>query len=589
MNKNRYITECRRHLSDGSYRKINSDPTKTFEKDLFKLLDRLHVQNVLTHDMLSYAKTFNSKPARFYCLPKIHKPGVPGRPVSSCSGTLCENSSKIVDWFLKPLLSTIPSYLKDTNDFLSRVKSFGALPADCLLVTLDVVALYPSIPHSDGLCALRTFLRDADFSPELVSGIHDLTEFILTHNFFEFNNDYYLQTKGTAIGTTMAVVYSIIFMHIFERNALANSRFSPLLWLRFIDDIFMAWPYSVSELQDFVSYLNSINESIQFTYKYSENSIDFLDVVIDKNSDGVLTTDLHIKDTDTHQLLHNKSCHPEHIKRSLAFSQTIRYRRICSNSDRARFHANNLKRFLVDRGYNPKKVQAQIDKAFTIDLSSNAQKRSDDRVNLVLTFHPGLPDIAGTLRSLHEIVSHDSNLSKAFPLPPRVTFRRPKNLRDHIVRARLSSASTNFCGPCLGRSDCLLCSFLPNQQSITSHSGRVYHLECGIYANCNSTYVVYCITCTKCKVQYVGCTSKFRSRANNHKSIISRRVVKSECAKLYEHFASIDHSIQDLRFTILCCTTPYALEEKENIWKLKLDTLFPGGLNTVRATFSNRF
>ena len=34
-------------------------------------------------------------------------------------------------------------------------------------------------------------------------------------------------------------------------------------------------------------------------------------------------TDLYCKSTDSHQYLHYDSCHAEHIKRSIIFSQTL--------------------------------------------------------------------------------------------------------------------------------------------------------------------------------------------------------------------------------------------------------------------------
>jgi hypothetical protein len=591
IDSHRYIRECLRHLNDGSYRLLDCDPTPQYEVSLHRLIVSLAASGVLTQDMASFASTRNSRPGRFYCLPKIHKPGVPGRPVCSCSGSLCENSSIIIDWFLKPLLPSIPSYLRDSYDFLDRLRSYGPLPADSLLVTLDVVALYPSIPHQDGLAALRSFLSDSRFDSKFVDGIVELSQFVLQHNFFEFDNRFYLQTKGTAIGTTMAVVYSVIFMHVFETNALAGARWCPLLWLRFIDDIFMVWPFSEAALSEFVRYLNSINSSIQFTYRCSSSSIDFLDVLVSKDSQGVVSTDLFVKETDTHQFLHNQSSHPGHVKRSLAFSQSLRYRRICSTDERARFHSNNLEKFLVARQYGRKSVRSQIDKAFRYDLSTRrSTDASSDRVNMVLTFHPGLPNISAKLRDLHDILSADPLLFRAFPLPSRVAFRRPRNLRDKIVRARLpSDVPRNSCGPCHGRANCQLCRMLPHQESIVSFSGREFRLHCGSNANCKSVFVIYCITCISCRLQYVGCTKNFRKRANNHKSIISRRLVKPECFRLYEHFAGVGHSISDVQFTILSCTVPHRLEEEENGWKCKLDTIFPGGLNVVRETWSNRF
>jgi hypothetical protein len=88
-------------------------------------------------------------------------------------------------------------------------------------------------------------------------------------------------------------------------------------------------------------------------------------------------------------------------------------------------------------------------------------------------------------------------------------------------------------------------------------------------------------------LQYVGCTNNFRKRANQHKSIISGRLAKPECFRLYEHFSQLDHSFSDVRFTILGRTSPQNLEEQENSRKSKLNTIYPGGLNVVAATWSS--
>ena len=66
---------------------------------------------------------------------------------------------------------------------------------------------------------------------------------------FEFNGDHYLQIAGTAMGTTLAPNYDNLFMDRFERRALDNWNPKPLLWLRFIDDIFMIWPHGEDKLK----------------------------------------------------------------------------------------------------------------------------------------------------------------------------------------------------------------------------------------------------------------------------------------------------------------------------------------------------
>ena len=105
---------------------------------------------------------FINKPklGRFYLLPKIHKRlhNVPGRPVISNSGFFTENISAFLEYHLKPLSQKVKSFIKDTNDFLKKLNELRDLPDDFILCTIDVVGLYPNIPHKEGLEAIRKAL-----------------------------------------------------------------------------------------------------------------------------------------------------------------------------------------------------------------------------------------------------------------------------------------------------------------------------------------------------------------------------------------------------------------------------------------------
>ena len=53
-------------------------------------------------------------------------------------------------------------YIKDTNDFFSRLKNFREISENAFLVTADVVRLYPGIPFDEGLEVLRKKLNAFD-------------------------------------------------------------------------------------------------------------------------------------------------------------------------------------------------------------------------------------------------------------------------------------------------------------------------------------------------------------------------------------------------------------------------------------------
>ena len=111
---------------------------------------------------------------------------------------------------------------------------------------------------------------------------------------------------------------------------------------------------------------------------------------------------------------------------------------------------------------------------------------------------------------------------KVFPEPPLIAFRRCKNLKDILVRARLSSEGNGGtdkkgCSRC-GKSRCQVCHVMSNSEHFHSNvDSRKYRINYSF--NCDSSNVVYLLECTVCGVQYVGSTSTpFRLRFNNYKA-----------------------------------------------------------------------
>ena len=88
-------------------------------------------------------------------LPKIHKrlSNVPGRRVISICRTPTKKASEFLYYHLKPVMQTSWYYIKDSEDFIEKIKKTSNTPDGANLVTADVVGLYLSIPHELGLKA----------------------------------------------------------------------------------------------------------------------------------------------------------------------------------------------------------------------------------------------------------------------------------------------------------------------------------------------------------------------------------------------------------------------------------------------------
>ena len=162
------------------------------------------------------------------------------------------------------------SYIQDTTDFLNSFNNIDNLPEDIILVTVDVVSLYSNIPHDEGLKALDRFLNNYPDTPLEKNYILKLNEFILKHNYFSFDDDnmFYLQIKGTAMGTRMAPQYANIFVADLEEEFLITYPLLPLRYFRFIDDIFFIWTHGEKKLLRFHSTFNIRNPHIKLTMNF---------------------------------------------------------------------------------------------------------------------------------------------------------------------------------------------------------------------------------------------------------------------------------------------------------------------------------
>ena len=158
----------------------------------------------------------------------------------------------------------------------------------------------------------------------------ELAELALKNNIFEFSDKTYKKIRRMAIGTWFAPPYAVLFMAALEEKILIKVKKKPNVWWGYIDDIFFIWEHGEESLKEFLNEINSFHSTIKFTADWSKEKVNFLDVEVTLNN-GVLSTDLFVKPTDTHQFLDPTSCHHYHCKKATPYSQTLKLE-ICSDN-----------------------------------------------------------------------------------------------------------------------------------------------------------------------------------------------------------------------------------------------------------------
>lgn len=328
MDRDFYINQCLAHLLDPRvYSPVCFDPTI----QVLGQFERIREEwgPALTSSLWKFFKhppIGGWKPAAFYCLLKVHKKIPVGRPIAASHSWITANVSCWLDSQLRPLVLRQPTYIRDSLSLLLRLED-TQFPQSILLATYDVTSLYPSIPIKDGINACRYFLER--YHHNLTDLIISLLEWVMYNSYVEFDGVVYHQLRGTAMGTSVAVCFAILFMSRLDEELSDTTAVSPLMHVRFIDDGLIVWDGDKDSLMEYLAAFNNLSPTIKLTWTVSDSSIDFLDLTFHKGlrftEQGVLDLATFQKPMNTYLYLPFSSFHPKHCKQGFIKSELKQY------------------------------------------------------------------------------------------------------------------------------------------------------------------------------------------------------------------------------------------------------------------------
>ena len=171
-------------------------------------------------------------------------------------------------------------------------------------------------------------------------------------------------------------------------------------------------------------------------------------------------------------------------------------RRICSTAEKFKQRTSELLEFLCKRGHKRQYVQAQINKAFQIprhDTLYYHSKKNTDRPVFVTTYNPSLPHLNSIIRKYFSILTATKRDSEAFKDAPLIAYRRPKNLRDFLVKAKLKQPSQSN-----KTSQTLFLKFIAYGTSSYTFYNTGEQRKIPHSLSCFSDNLIYLIHCKRC-------------------------------------------------------------------------------------------
>lgn len=602
MDTTLYIQEAHRQLRNTKYYTPITEPrTLTIIPTINKILHELCSLKYISHKQLIFLLPQPSQvPRSFYILPKIHKPrqswpnpNMPtGRPIVSDTNSPTYQISRYIDYYLRPLACLHKSYIKDTYDYVEKIRN-QVIPANALLITADVTALYTNMHHDRIIETITEKFRNHPDPKRPDNQLIQLLTLLLKNNDFSFNNNMYLQVTGAAMGYPTSPSCADIYLEQLDDQICSTFADYIPFYFRFLDDINFAWTGTTEQLIQLTTFANNLIPDIEITLNVRHYCISFLDTVVYKslshytnpNSNTTLHTKVYFKPTDTHQLLHCNSHHPKHTAKGVVKSQLIRFKRLSSNFLQYNASCNILWSSLKHRGYSSskfRKMKREIYNRHATTLKNNTQQRPKHTINNEI--FPIITYYDHNSHKLNNYIRAQLQGVAAFQNTKMLSaFKNHKSIRNTIISSKIKqqhNQAIQLTGKIVTcqHPRCACCKHLDtNTQYNNGCRGTATHRVTRSF-DCNSSNIVYLIKCATCNKQYVGMTErKLKHRLNNHRSDINLK--KSTPVAI--HFS--EHGIDSLQIKpIFQFTDNCTYENKlltESAFIRRLQTQYPYGIN----------
>ena len=159
MDKEEYIRKTQALLDQPEYKSIPADPTTRYKNKLISILKSIKAEGGINEATYRRLYPTEASSPKFYGLPKVHKQGMPLRPIVSNIGAVIYQTAKELSKILKPLVGKSPHHVHNNEEFLQHLKGIQHGP-DEIIISYDVKALFTSVPIQPVLTIIEKLLEE---------------------------------------------------------------------------------------------------------------------------------------------------------------------------------------------------------------------------------------------------------------------------------------------------------------------------------------------------------------------------------------------------------------------------------------------
>jgi len=235
-----YRNKVKEFITDNKLITVN-DPTKTFQKKIRNILNEC---KIVTHKDEKW-KYVNLNPSALSIrgMLKIHKTGAPIRPVINWKNAPAYKLAKMLTKKLQMYVS-LP-YTFNIKNSVQLIEELLCIPFNPNLqfVSFDITNMYSNVPTSDLIHIIELIIDQQFIDGKTKHELINLSKIIIEQNYFQFDNSYYSQENGLAMGSPTSPIFSQMYLQCIQNTAVYDTLLHNNItgYFRYVDDILIVY------------------------------------------------------------------------------------------------------------------------------------------------------------------------------------------------------------------------------------------------------------------------------------------------------------------------------------------------------------
>lgn len=416
-----------------TYKQLKKNPTAIIQNKNNNMIQQWTNELIIDLKTANSLKIHNALSPKIYGMPKIHKTGIPLRPVVSC----IQSPTYKLEKYLAKSLSNIEKSkysLKDSWELTEQLKHV-VIPEGHTMASLDVVSMYTSIPKSLALETINKRWHDIKNHTILPQKqFMDAINFCINSSYFQYKDVFYEQIGGLPMGAPLSAILANLTLEEAEKKVLDANPNNLLFFKRYVDDILV---FGTKEnIVDTLGKFNKYHQNIKFTMEEEKNNeINYLDMSI-RNKEGKIETSWYTKATWSGRYLNFNSHMPKNYKENTIKNIIDRALKLTTPKQRApkiKKVIQTLKENAYPEDFTKAVIKKQVHKLYNNNRTNKTKIVNEKTVYMAMPYITGTTEMLKKMLKPYNIIVAAKNSNNIKHLFTNLKSKNEKGKTTHVV------------------------------------------------------------------------------------------------------------------------------------------------------------